>query len=182
MLPPLPSWDGLHPLIIHFPIALLIVVPILILIGAFSAKRGKAFLVSALILMAIGTAATFIAVSTGEAAGELAERVANVEPVLESHEELAETTRTVFSVLTAVFGIIVIAPMIFRKELSARVTIPLNLAFLLFYSSGIVLLINTAHEGGRLVHQYGVHAMMATNGQAVTTTTGTKQKEEDDDD
>ncbi len=181
MLPPLPSWDGLHPLIIHFPIALLMIAPLLILIGAFAAKRGKAFLISALILMAIGTAATFIAVSTGEAAGELAERVPNVEAVLESHEDLAETTRNVFSILTVVFAIILIAPMVFRKELSSRVTIPMNLAFLLFYSSGVVMLINTAHEGGKLVHQYGVHAMMASNGQAVTDT-GTSTKSADDDD
>ncbi len=157
------------------------IAPLLILIGAFAAKRGKAFLISALILMAIGTAATFIAVSTGEAAGELAERVPNVEAVLESHEDLAETTRNVFSILTVVFAIILIAPMVFRKELSSRVTIPMNLAFLLFYSSGVVMLINTAHEGGKLVHQYGVHAMMASNGQAVTDT-GTSTKSADDDD
>lgn len=182
MLPPLPSWDGLHPLIIHFPIALLIVAPLLILIGIFTAKRGKAFLISALILMVIGTTATFIAVSTGEAAGELAERVPNVEAVLESHEELAETTRTVFSILTVVFGIIVLAPMAFRKELSSRVTIPLNLAFLLFYSSGVVMLINTAHEGGKLVHQYGVHAMMASSGQSVTGSVSTDKKSDDDND
>jgi uncharacterized membrane protein len=34
-LPPIPSWEGLHPLIIHFPIVLLLIAPFLILIGAF---------------------------------------------------------------------------------------------------------------------------------------------------
>ena len=66
MLPPLPSWDGLHPVIVHFPIALFLVVPLLILIGIFMPQRGRSFLTAAFILMLIGTIATWIAVSTGE--------------------------------------------------------------------------------------------------------------------
>lgn len=160
MFPPIPSWDGLHPIIIHFPIGLLIVVPIIILMGLLMPKNGRTFLIAAFVLMLIGTIATFVAVSTGEAAGELAEHINNVESVLEEHEELAETTRTVFTALTAVFGVILFAPMLFKKELSRAILIPLNLAFLLFYGSGVVLLLNTAHQGGILVHQLGVHAVM----------------------
>ncbi|MBK9529507.1 MAG: hypothetical protein IPO41_14615 [Acidobacteria bacterium] len=54
---------------------------------------------------------------------------------------------------------ILFAPMLFKKELSRAILIPLNLAFLLFYGSGVVLLMNTAHQGGILVHQLGVHAV-----------------------
>ena len=32
--PAIPSWDALHPLIIHFPIALLLIAPIFIIVGA----------------------------------------------------------------------------------------------------------------------------------------------------
>lgn len=184
MFPPIPSWDGLHPIIIHFPIALLLVVPLIILIGVFVPKSGRAFLISAFILMLIGTVATFIAVSTGDAAGELAEHMNNVESVLEEHEELAETTRSVFTALTIVFGVILFAPMLFKKELSRVISIPLNLAFLVFYGSGVVILMNTAHQGGRLVHELGVRAVMAS-----TARTGTnpgvenkKQMKSDDDD
>ncbi len=182
MFPPIPSWDGLHPIIVHFPIGLLLIVPVIILIGIFMPKNGRSFLVSAFILMLIGTIATFIAVSTGEAAGELAEQINNVEAVLEEHEELAETTRTVFAVLTGIFGVIVFAPMLFKKELTRMITIPLNLAFLLFYGSGAVLLMNTAHQGGRLVHEFGVRAVMASTAQNPTGTkpTGTKKLDDDD--
>lgn len=179
MFPPIPSWDGLHPVIIHFPIALLMVVPIIILIGLLMPKNGRTFLVSAFVLMLIGTVATYVAVSTGEAAGELAEQMNNVEAVLEQHEELAETTRTVFTALTAIFGVILFAPMLFKKELSRAILIPLNLAFLLFYGSGVVLLMNTAHQGGILVHQLGVHAVMGPTAQ--NNGTPTKAKDDDDD-
>lgn len=182
MLPPIPSWDGLHPLIIHFPIALLLVAPLLVLIGVFLPNKGRSFLITAFILMLLGTVASFIAVSTGASAGELAERVANVESVLENHEELAETTRTVFSALTVIFGVMLFAPMIFKKDLSSKIVIPLNLAFLIFYGAGVVLLINTAHEGGRLVHEFGVRAMMTASTQTPQTSAPSKRGGDEDDD
>lgn len=182
MLPPIPSWDGLHPLIIHFPIALLLVAPLLVLIGVFLPNKGRSFLIAAFILMLLGTVASFIAVSTGASAGELAERVANVESVLENHEELAETTRTVFSALTVIFGVMLFAPMIFKKDLSSKIVIPLNLAFLIFYGAGVVLLINTAHEGGRLVHEFGVRAMMTASTQTPQTSAPSKRGGDEEDD
>ncbi len=182
LLPPIPSWDGLHPIIVHFPIALLLIAPILVLIGSFVQNKTRGFLISAFILMTIGTIATWIAVSTGEGAGELAERMANVEAVLENHEELAETTRTVFTALTAIFGVIIFAPMVFKKELPNWVVIPLNLVFLLFYGAGAVLLLNTAHEGGRLVHEFGVHAVMNTTAAQADPNNVNQTKGDDDDD
>ena len=164
MLPTMPDWDALHPLIIHFPIALLMVAPLIILIGIFLPPRGRTyFFIAAFILMLLGTIACFVAVSTGSAAGELAERVANVEGVLEQHEELAETSQAVVSALTLVFGTIVFIPLLFKKDLSRTITAILSAAFLVFYGSGMVLLINTAHQGGLLVHQYGVRAMVASS-------------------
>jgi uncharacterized membrane protein len=182
-MPPIPTWDGLHPLIVHFPIALLLVAPLLVLIGSALKGKSRPFLITAFILMLIGSVATWFAISTGNSAGELAERFAGVEGVLENHEELAETTAMVFSALTAIFGVIVFAPMVFHKDLARKVLLPLNLAFLLFYSAGAVLLINTAHEGGRLVHQFGVRAVMAAPDGA--SADGQRQRREghhDDDD
>lgn len=182
MFPPIPSWDGLHPLIVHFPIALLMVAPLIILIGILMPQKGRSFLIAAFVLMLLGTIAAFVAVSTGGAAGELAEHVNNVESVLEEHEELAETTRTVFAALTVIFGVIVFAPMLFKKELSRMVIIPLNLAFLLFYGAGVVLLMNTAHQGGRLVHEFGVRAMMNVTAKNNPAGTPAASKHDDDDD
>ena len=161
-LPPIPTWDGLHPLIIHFPIGLLLVAPILILIGAFmSPKKGRTMLLAALVLMVLGTISVFIALSTGEAAAELADRTPEVNSMIQHHEELAERTRIVFTVLTLGFAAILFIPTLLKREVSRSSHVILPLIFLCFYGAGAILLANTAHQGGRLVHEFGVRAMVA---------------------
>ena len=92
-LPVIPPWAGLHPLIVHFPIALLLITPMLVIVGALlRPERGRIILYTALGLMLIGTLGTFLAAATGEAAGKLAERTPQIDAVLERHEELADAT------------------------------------------------------------------------------------------
>jgi uncharacterized membrane protein len=161
-MPPIPSWDGLHPLIIHFPIALLLVAPLLVLAGVLlKPEKGRPVLYVALALMVVGTLSIFLAASTGEAAGKLAERTPQIDAVLERHEELADATRAVFSGLTVIFAAIMFAPMAFQKLSGRLISTALPLVFLLFYGVGVLLLTNTAHNGGRLVHEFGVRAMVA---------------------
>ena len=64
MLPPWPGWDGLHPLVIHFPIALLLTAPVFVLLAMIPPKRGASFGLSALAMLVLGTAAAFVAVGT----------------------------------------------------------------------------------------------------------------------
>jgi uncharacterized membrane protein len=159
-LPPLPSWDGLHPLVVHFPIALLLIAPLFVLLGV-ALSRGRPFLWAALLLMVIGTAGTFFAVSTGEAAGKLAERTPQINAVLEHHEQLAERTRAGFAALTAIFAVILLLPAAFRRKAGRLSRVVAPLLFLVFYGAVVVLLVNTAHNGGRLVHELGVQALVA---------------------
>lgn len=160
-LPVVPSWDGLHPLIIHFPIALLLVAPLLLVVGLF-VRDGRPWAAAGLVLLALGTFAAWVAVSTGHAAGEIAERgPAAIERALERHEELAETTRTVFTALTLALAVLVVVPALLRRPLSRPVGMAATLVFLALYGGGALLLVGTAHQGGLLVHEFGVRAMVA---------------------
>ena len=160
--PPIPSWDALHPLVIHFPIALLLIAPLFILAGAvLPPQKGRPYHLAGLALMLLGTVAIFLAVSTGEAAGEIAERIKGVRYLLETHESLAERTRIVFSVLSVIFAALLFMPRMLKHAESRLVTTTLPLAFLVLYSAGMLLLINTAHNGGRLVHEFGVRAIVS---------------------
>jgi uncharacterized membrane protein len=160
--PPIPSWDALHPLIIHFPIALLLIAPLFIIAGAIvQPAKGRPYHIAGLALMLLGTASVFVAVGTGEAAGELAERVQGVHQILQTHETLAERTRVVFSVLSLIFVALLFVPRLFKHAESRLVTTTLPIAFLVLYSAGMLLLVNTAHNGGRLVHEFGVRARVS---------------------
>ena len=182
-MPPIPSWEGLHPLIVHFPIVLLLIAPLLVLVGALlKPESGRPVLYVALGLMVAGTLSAFLAGATGEAAGKLAERTPEISAVLERHEELADATRAVFSALTVIFAAILFAPMMFRKLSGRLVSTVLPLVFLLFYGVGVLLLMNTAHNGGRLVHEFGVKALVAPSPLPVaggTAESGTKSGDRD---
>jgi len=176
MFPPLPDWDAIHPLVVHFPIALLLVAPLLIVIGLLFPKSGKCFHVAALVLMVLGVIAAWVAVNTGELAADLADRMPPVGPAIERHEELAETTATVFTVLTVVFAALVFGPSFLKNPLSRTVILPIFIVFLLVYLGCTSILAKTAHRGGLLVHEYGVHAMLPLPDEPPAATT------EDDDD
>jgi uncharacterized membrane protein len=169
--PPIPSWDAIHPLIVHFPIVLLLVVPFLIAVGAVRPPAtGRTILYVALALMIGGTLGTFLAIASGEAAGRMAERTPQIDSILEQHEELAEATRITFSVLTVVFAAILLVPRMLKKVSGRLISTTLPLVFLLFYAAGVLLLTNTAHNGGRLVHEFGVKAAVRSSPLPVTET------------
>src|SRR6516165_3887187 len=102
-LPPIPSWDSIHPAIVHFPIALLLLSPLFILISAIlPPSKGRPYMTVALVITLLGTISLFVAASSGEAAAELAERSGKVDAVLAAHEDLASETRIVFAGLSAI--------------------------------------------------------------------------------
>jgi uncharacterized membrane protein len=156
-----PTWDAIHPLIIHFPIVLLMLSPFLILAGALRpSERGRTMLYVALVVMMAGTVGTYLAVSSGEAAARVAERNPQIETVLDQHEQLAEATRVAFSALTVIFATILMIPLALEKTANRITSTALPLAFLVVYAGGVLLLTNTAHNGARLVHEFGITAAL----------------------
>lgn len=165
--PPIPSWDGLHPLIIHFPIALLLIAPVFVAVGAaLTPAKGRPYLIAGMVLLLAGTASIFVAVETGEAAGKLAERSPGMEQILENHASLAERTQAVFTVLSVIFVALIAVPWYLKRADTRLTTTILPLAFLVLYGAGGLLLVNTAHNGGRLVHEFGVRAMVSPTPEA----------------
>lgn len=178
----LPDWDSIHPMIIHFPIVLLMISPLFLVLGSImTPARGLPYRLTAFFLLLLGTASLFIAISTGEAAGELADRSGAANSVLESHEALAEKTRILFAGFSVILAGILFLPRLLRRRETRLISTVLPLSFLLLYSVGIVFLVNTAHAGGRLVHEFGVHSMAFSTDSPQTLQPETPQPKEDKD-
>ena len=159
--PPLPSWDAAHPIVVHFPIALLLVTPMFILLGVIlRPARGRGLLYSALLLMALGTVGAYVAHEAGHAAEHAADHAEQIPPearaTVDRHEDLGKDTVVVFVVLTLVFAALVLVPDFAPRFKTPLVTRILPAVFLLLYFAGLSVLTNTAYLGGRLVHEYGI--------------------------
>lgn len=156
----IPPWESLHPMVVHFPIALLMVAPLFTVVALIYPKGKLSMGGAALVLMVLGTCATFVAYATGEAAEHRAEGIARAEVVLEEHEEAAELTRIVFTLLTATYATILLVPLALKRDLPRASSVVVGVAFLLFYAGGVTLLVDVGHQGARLVHEFGVRAAM----------------------
>lgn len=164
-IPSFPSWDAMHPLIIHFPIVLLLLAPVFILIAAaLRPGRDYPYMFAALLVLALGTGSLFVAASTGEQAAELADRSGAINSVLMAHQHLASRTEIVFTILLLLFIAILILPRAKHAPQTRLITTVVPVAYLCIYGVGILYLVNTAHAGGRLVHEFGVHAILSQGG------------------
>ena len=68
-LPMIPGWDGIHPLLIHFPLTLFFLAPVFVLFAGFAkTTTRRTFLVSALTVMLLGIASTYAAFEAGQTA------------------------------------------------------------------------------------------------------------------
>lgn len=161
MFPGLPPWAGMHPLLVHFPIALLFVSPLFLVLALVLGRRNRGWALTSLLILMVGTAGIFAAAASGEAAGKLAERSPEIDAVLERHEHLAEAARGVFSGLALGFAGLVLVPLALKRELPRWAHVASHLLFLGVFLGGLGFLAQIAHQGGRLVHQFGVHALMA---------------------
>ncbi|MCX7011873.1 MAG: hypothetical protein NTW86_04785 [Candidatus Sumerlaeota bacterium] len=159
-IPPILPWDSIHPQIIHFPIVLLLTAPLFVALGIVVRKRGTCFAIAALCLMGLGAAGTFVAVESGEAAAQLATRTPEITEAIGRHQEMAETTRLVFTLLTVLYAAILFGPALLKRPLSPRASIIVQIVFFVVYAGCLILVADTGHLGGLLVHKFGVRAMM----------------------
>ena len=183
LFPPIPAWNAIHPVLIHLPLGALPLAGVFVLLAAIAKGTwSRAFAVSALLLLLVGAGGAMLAVMSGEAASELVEgTVPAAEGVLEQHEELAELARTVFAGLAVVYvGVSFAASMMLKKEKRAMAA-GSHLVFLALLLPSLVLLANAAHQGGRLVHEFGIHAPIAQySGNDSPPSIPTREEDDDD--
>lgn len=162
-LPPLAPWNGMHVLIVHFPIALLTFTPVMIVAAILFRKWGRQFAAAAGFLLIAGTIAAQVAIMSGEAAEHLAKELAiDADPeaseLLEHHSEAAEAVRNIFAMLTVLYWGYLAATGLSKRKPTLAVDISVLAVFVILTGVGALALANAAHMGGELVHSHGILA------------------------
>lgn len=140
--------NPLHPAIIHFPLVIMLLLPVVIAGALWAIRRGanarRAWTIPLLGAAAL-SASTWVAVETGQQQSERVERVVSEQPV-ETHEEAAELFFTLSGAL-----LVVVAAGMMRGRLgrSARVIATAG-------AVGIAVVgIRVGATGGELVYKHG---------------------------
>ncbi len=152
------EWGALHVLVIHFPIAILCVVPLFIILGLF--LKNRTFLLAALLLLILGILSIFLAVSTGESSSERIQEGPAIIETLNRHDALAWQSRTFFSVMTLLYATLFFWESRRLSKINRQLPRILFVCFLLFYGYGLWLIFKTAYYGAMLVHRHGVHSSL----------------------
>ncbi len=154
----MPPWNHLHPAIIHFPIALLTVAPLLVLLGLLWPAQRRGIHASALLLLVLGCGGLILALVSGDAV----ERYARATPALlagvREHELAAQWTTLLFGSLGVAFAVLWFLPLLRKRELSRNLERGLLVLWLLLSAAGVLALGRTGHLGGHLVHDLHTHA------------------------
>lgn len=137
----------LHPAVVHFPIALLLLGAVVAVAAAF-APRWRLPLI-ATVLLALGAIGSVVATQTGESQGEMVGETPAIETVLDQHEAWAERTQTA-AIVATLFAVAALCTT--RWPVAAR-------GLGIVTAAGALLVtwcvIQTGHYGGQLVYRHG---------------------------
>ncbi len=166
ILPSPPPSEGLHPLIVHMPIGLLLVVPFLILGGLLARKCNMAWWGAALVTLLIGTISAWVAVRTGGMSikgGVVATAIAMnpdssdaIMKLVGEHADAAKDVRNIFTVITVLFAAFMATVAMRKLELKKLVLWGVAAIFMVLWLFGAVKLTQAGHMGATLVHKYQV--------------------------
>ncbi len=159
-LPYIPSWESIHPLLIHFPLVLFFLVPVFVLFAVLAQGRTRQTLVvSGISVMLLGLVFLYAAFETGQT-GAPSVSETEARKILDRHMEFAGFARNCFTTSILLVGLCILICRLLRVNVDELSPI-LPGAALTFYALGLLWLVNAAYNGERLVHEFGIGRTMS---------------------
>jgi uncharacterized membrane protein len=154
----MPPWNHIHPAIVHFPIALLTVAPLVVLLGLIWPAQRRGLHAAALLLLVLGIGGLFLALESGDAVERYARATPALLAGLREHELAAQWTTLIFGLLGVAFAVLWALPLWRQRELPKSLETGLLVLWLLLSIAGVLAVGRTGHLGGHLVHDLHTHA------------------------
>ena len=145
---PIPDWaPNIHPMLVHFPLALLFTAVLFDLLGVLFKKQVQMREI-ATFLFVVGAISAVLTYFSGKQASDLVMLPALANPTLNEHSDLALWTMLYFGIYTITRTFLIL------KKLHAKKMV----SWILFFSgaAGLFLLFETGEHGAELVFKYGV--------------------------
>lgn len=157
----MPPWNHLHPLIVHFPIALLMFAPALVALGMLWPAQRRGIHLAALVDLAFGALSAGAALASGGAASGLAQRTPELRAALAGHQHSAQLTAGIFALLTVLFALLWFLPLVAPRACGRGTLNALLALWLVFCLAALPSLIKTGRLGGQMVHELGTHPVLS---------------------
>lgn len=154
----MPPWNHLHPALVHAPLVLLPVGPVLVLVGHLWTGQRKGIQAMALLLMALGLGGAGLAVATGWAAKRFAERTPELQAAVALHADLALQATVLFGILTLGLFALRLLAAVRRRELPRLADRLFLILWLGLAGWSVTTLVRVGELGGRMVHVLHTHA------------------------
>ncbi len=143
----LPEWaPGIHPLVIHFPIALLSLAVGLTVVALFYSREWLSKATSGLYI--IGTLSALASYLSGRSAADNIGLNLKAEVAISTHSDWGLYTLIYFGVLTVCYYVVIFV--------LKRHTLTIRILLSVLAIGGFLILAQTAEYGGRLVFEYGL--------------------------
>lgn len=154
---PLPEWaPNIHPLVVHFPIVLLVIAVACDAI-ALAFRKNPGLRTVAVGLFLLGGAAAIAAYFTGDSAADQVTVPLAAQAILTEHEDWAERTAWFFGL----FALLRVGLLWFNRKGQVWAGEWTHRVVFLAGVAGIFLLFQTGDRGARMVFQYGVGVQAA---------------------
>lgn len=151
----LPEWaPNIHPLLVHFPIALLFAAVLLDALALFLREKHPALHLGAVVMYGMGTLGALAAFFSGRDAADQVQLPAAAQTVLTEHADLGLWTVWFFGI----YALIRIGVLVFDKKARSALWLPL----LLVGAGGLYLVWETAEHGAQMVFEHGVGVQAMT--------------------
>ena len=155
-------------MVIHFPIALLLVCPLLLIMGLIFKTHSRGFFYSALLICFLGTMGAWVAVYSGYATATAADRpqeildnpsqLAQLNHTLGNHARMAIDATWYFTVMTLLLAANLFIPNILKRNWPPKFQIIIPVIIIILLWGGGLIIAQTGHLGGILVHHFGLKA------------------------
>ncbi|MBK7866220.1 MAG: hypothetical protein IPJ75_04045 [Ignavibacteriales bacterium] len=151
---------GLHPKAVHYPLALLMIYPFLVLIYNFYKKEILAK--AALLVIAGGLAGIVLALISGNSAFQLFveqhsshPKIEMVKGLIDNHEDFATATTVLYS-LVFILNFFYFVKYYIKKDTDSKLIVALPRIILALAFISMYILYVTGERGGDLVFKYGI--------------------------